>query len=108
MATQPRKRAAKRPKPSGKLVPLNPWIPAIPVKGAKGKTMVTLVLGIPLVFVAGVASGAPLPNRSLHVPVELTRQALSLREFEQWVAPLKNALLGKYDARVILVQKGGK
>lgn len=97
-----------RSKPSGKLVPLNPWIPAIPLKGAKGRGMVQLILGIPFVLAAGPATGEPLSARLLQVPVELTRQGLSLREFNQQVLSRKQALLDKYEARIILVQKGGK
>lgn len=37
MAKQSRGRSAGKSTFSGKVVPLNPWIPAIPVKGAKGK-----------------------------------------------------------------------
>lgn len=97
-----------KPSRSGKMVPLNPWIPAIPVKGPKGKPMLQLVLGIPLILTAGTASAEPLPNRTLQVPVELIRQQLSLKEFNQQVLSRKNQLLGQYEARIILVKKGGK
>lgn len=92
----------------GKMVPLNPWIPAIPVKGPKGKPMLQLVLGIPLILTVGTASAELLPNRTLQVPVELTQQTLSLKQFNQQVLSRKNQLLGQYEARIILVRKGGK
>lgn len=101
-------RAKSRAKFSGETVALNPWIPAIPVKGVKGKAMLKLVLSIPLVLTAGTVSGEPLPHRTLEVPVELTRQGLTLKEFEKQVLSLRGALLDKYEARIILVQKGGK
>jgi hypothetical protein len=105
---KPRGKSAGRAKFTGETVALNPWIPAIPVKGAKGKSMLKLVLSIPLVLTAGTASGEPQPQRTLQVPVELTRHGLTLKEFDKQVLPLKAALLGKYEARIILVQKGGK
>ncbi len=112
MAKKSRGRTTGKSKPSfsGKMVPLNPWIPLIPVKGARGKKtgMWQLVLGIPLVLTAGTASAEPTPPRTLHVPVELTRQGLTLREFDKHVVPLKDLLLGKYEARIMLVAKGGK
>jgi hypothetical protein len=108
MAKKSRGRSAGKSTFSGKVVPLNPWIPAIPVKGAKGKGMLKLVLGIPLLFTAGTVSGEPLPNRTLHVPVELTHQELTLREFNKHVRSIQDALLGQYEARIILVRKGGK
>lgn len=92
----------------GKMVPLNPWIPAIPVKGPKGKPMLQLVLGIPLILTAGIASAELLPNRTLQVPVELTQHRLSLKQFNQQVLPRKHQLLGQYEARIFLVAKGGK
>lgn len=92
----------------GKMVPLNPWIPAIPVKSPKGKLMLQLVLGIPLILTAGTASAELLPNRTLQVPVELTQQRLSLQQFNQQILSKKNQLLAQYEARIILVRKGGK
>lgn len=110
MAKKSKGRSAGRALFGGKVVPLNPWIPAIPVKGSKaskGKTMLKLVLGIPLLLTAGMASGEPLPNRTLHVPVELTQHWLTVRQFEQLFS-IKDALLQQYEARIILVAKGGK
>lgn len=96
-------RAKSRSRISGKLVPLNPWIPAVPLKGAKG--MFQLILGLPFVLAAVPAAGEPLSARLLQVPVELTRQGLSLRELNQQVLARQQALLNKYEARLILVQK---
>lgn len=110
MARKSKGRAAGRSVPSGKMVPLNPWIPAVPVKRsktAKGKYMLKLILGIPLLLSAGMASGEPLPNRTLHVPVELTRHWLTVRQFEKLFSA-KDKLLQQYEARIILVAKGGK
>lgn len=109
MAKKSKGRSAGRPF-SGKMVPLNPWIPAVPVKGSKaskGRNMLKLILGIPLLLSASTASGEPLPNRTLHVPVELTRHWLTIRQFEKLIA-VKDALLQQYEARIILVAKGGK
>lgn len=106
MAQKARGRSDGKAKISANMVPLNPWIPAVPVRTIKGKVMLKLVLGIPLVFAAGTVAGEPLPNRTLQVPVELTRQGLSLREFDRSVRPFIQGLLEKYEARIILVQKG--
>jgi hypothetical protein len=95
---------------SGKVVALNPWIPAVPVKrskGARGKNLLKLILGIPLLLTAGVAAGEPLPNRTLHVPVELTQHWLTVRQFEKLFSA-RDAILQQYEARIILVAKGGK
>lgn len=111
MAKKPRSRAQGKPRQSprlDKMVPLNPWVPAIPVKGPKGKPMLQLVLGIPVILAAGTASAELLPNRTLQVPAELTQQALSHQEFNRQVLSRKSHLLGQYEARIVLVAKGGK
>jgi hypothetical protein len=108
MAKKTRSRSAGKGGLSGRMVQLNPWIPALPVKGAKGKRLLKIVLAIPLALAGGSASAQPAPMRTLHVPVELGRQALSLREFDEGVLSIKRELLRKYEDKILFAQGGGK
>lgn len=105
MAKKTRGRSASSKTFSGKVVSINPWIPAIPVKG---KDFLKLVLGVPLALMAGSASAEPISTRTLTVPVELSRQALSLQEFNTHVISRKNEILRKFEDRAIFLAAQGK
>ena len=105
MAKKTRGRFAPKKTFSGKVVSVNPWIPAVPVKG---KNLLKLVLGVPLALMAGSASAEPMSTRTLTVPVELSRQALSLQEFNTNVISKKNEILRKFENRTIFFAAQGK
>jgi hypothetical protein len=105
MAKKTRGRSAPKKTFSGKMVSVNPWIPAVPVKG---KNLLKLVLGVPLALMAGSASAEPLSTRTLMVPVELSRQELSLREFNVNVIRKKNEIIRKFEDKAIFLAAGGK
>lgn len=90
---------------SGKVVPVNPWIPAVPVKGTR---LLKLVLGVPLVLMAGTAAAEPLPARALMVPVELSRQFLSRQAFDLAITSQKIQILQKFESKNILLAARGK
>jgi hypothetical protein len=99
MAKKARSRVTK-PSPSGKVVQLNPWLPAVPIKG---KTALKLILGIPLAILASDVSAEPLPNRTLAVPLELSRHTLSVRDFDREVLPAKYRLLQQYEDKTVFL-----
>ncbi|TAL08683.1 MAG: hypothetical protein EPO02_12375 [Nitrospirae bacterium] len=105
MAKKTRGRSAPKKAFSGKVVSVNPWIPAVPVKG---KNLLKLVLGVPLALMAGGASAEPISTRTLTVPVELSRQTLSLQEFNANVIGKKNEILRKFEDRTIFLAAQGK
>ncbi len=105
MAQKTRSRAAGNKKPSGKMVPVNPWIPAVPVKGTK---LLKLVIGVPLALMAGSVSAEPLSARVLLVPVELSRQTMSLQTFDESVTRIKKQILRKFEDRAIFLTAQGK
>ncbi len=105
MAKKTRGRSAPRKTFSGKVVSVNPWIPAVPVKG---KNLLKLVLAVPLTLMAGSASAEPLSTRALTVPVELSRQALSMQEFNTNVISRKNEILLKFEAKAVFLVAQGK
>ena len=105
MAKKRQRRSPPKKTFSGKVVSVNPWIPAVPVKG---RNLLKLVLGVPLAFIAGNASAEPLSTRTLTVPVELSRQAFSLQEFNTNVIGRKNEILRKFEAKTIFLAAQGK
>lgn len=105
MAKKTRGRSASSKTFSGKVVSINPWIPAIPVKG---KDFLKLVLGVPLALMAGSASAEPISTRTLTVPVELSRQVLSFQEFNENVTRKKNQILRKFEDKAIFLAAQGK
>jgi len=88
--------APKGKKSAGKAVAVNPWLPAVPLKGRK---LLKPVLAVPLAMMAGAASADLLPARALTVPAEAARQSLSAKDYERLVGAKKAEILRKFEGR---------
>ena len=80
-----------------KSVALNPWIPAVPVKGRR--KLLKPVLAVPLALIAGAAAASVLPARALTVPEESVQALLSAKDYEATIAAGKAAILRKFEGK---------
>lgn len=107
MAKPKRDRVTGKKPSSGKMAPLNPWIPAVPVK-RRGRIALKLVLAVPLAILASTATANPIPARTLAVPVEISQRILTSREFDRNVLLTKDRLLQKFEDKAVFAAAAGR
>ena len=99
-------RGSKSRKTSGKAVAVNPWLPAVPLKGRK---LLKPVLAVPLAMMAGAASADVLPARALTVPAETAQQTIAAKDYDRLVGAKKAEVLRKFEGKqpFQVAQSGG-
>ncbi len=93
----------KRGSKSGRQVALNPWIPAVPVKGRK----LLKPMLVPLALFAGSASATLLPARALTIDADAAQQ-MTPRDYQRAVLAGKAEILRKYENHSAFTVAQGK
>ena len=86
----------KGKKASGRIVAVNPWLPAVPLKGRK---LLKPVLAVPLAMMAGAATADMLPARALTVPAETAQQSIAAKDYEKLIGAKKAEVLRKFEGK---------